>query len=265
MPGKLIGKNAGFALTGFVAGIILMLALGFAKGPNKGEKEILPRNSFGDLRIVTAPLERSDAVNAAMVIYKGDIAILTLLRNDSNEVDGFGVTNGENNLLAFGRFARSGISEFYVYGNEVHDGPRAPVLFLTPSDKPGVWHPARYAPTVAPVYDEKGKLVRWRAIGEVYFDLDFDGQFDAKEILNDKSVAVSQSIFIKDQSRELVNLDRKERIGGFDPETQTADTRERGSKKTTYFDFVGGKGWQERSEKPGETAQATDNPEEKSQ
>ena len=138
-----------------------------------------------------------------------------------------------------------------------------PVLFLKSSDKPGVWRPATYAPTVAAVYDEKGTLVRWRAIGETYFDLDFNGQFDAKEIFNDKSVVVSQSIFVKDQWRELGTLDRKERIGGFDPETQTADTRERGSKKTTYFDFVGGKGWQERSEKPGETGQAGGNAEER--
>ena len=118
-------KNAGLALTGFVAGITLMLALGFAKDPNKGEKEILPRNTFGDLRIVTAPLERSDGINAGMVIYKGDIAILTLLRNDANEVDGFGVLNGENNILAVGRLAKSGVSEFSVYGNEPHAGRRA--------------------------------------------------------------------------------------------------------------------------------------------
>ena len=257
-----ICKNAGFAVAGFVGGIVLMLALGFAKDPNEGEKEILPRNTYGDLRIVTTLLDRSDTKDG-MAIYKGDIPIIFLYRNDSNEIDRFALTNGEKGLLALGRLAKSGISEFGVYGNKVHDSGRSPVLFLKTSDKPGVWCPARYAPTVAGVYDEKGKLVHWCAIGEVYFDLDFDGQFDAKEILDDKSVVVSQSIFIKDQWRELGTLDRKERIGGFDPETLSADTRERGSRKTTYFDFVGGKGWQERSEKPGETGQATGNAEEK--
>ena len=257
-----IGKNAGVAVAGFVAGITLMLALGFAKDPNKGEKEILPKNVFGDVQIVTVPLDRSYAKDA-MVICKGDVAIFTLLRNDANEVDRFGLTHGENNVLAFGNLAKSGISEFVVYGNKVHDSPRAPVLFVKSSDKPGVWRPAMYAPTVAAVYDEKGTLVRWRVIGEAYFDLDFDGQFDAKLIWNDKSVVVSGSIFIKGQWRELGTTDGRERIGAFDPETQTADTRERGSKKTTHFDFVWGKGWQERSEKPGETGQATDNAEEK--
>ena len=89
--------------------------------------------------------------------------------------------------------------------NHMPDVARA-VLFLKSSDKPGVWRPATYAPTVAAVYDEKGTLVRWRAIGETYFDLDFNGQFDAKEIFNDKSVVVSQSIFVKDQWRELGTL-----------------------------------------------------------
>jgi len=247
MPRNRICKNAGFALTGFVAGITLMLALGFAKDPNEGEKEILPKNAFGDLRIVTVPLDRSDTKDA-MLIYKGDVPIIHIYRNDANEVHRFALSNGEKNVLAFGNLVKSGISEFVVYGNEVHSGRRTPVLYLKSSDKPGVWRPTTYIPSVVPVYDEKGTLVRWRMIGEAYFDLDFDGQFDAKLIWNDKSVVVSGSIFIKGQWREIGTLDGKERIGAFDPETLSADTRERGSKKTTYFDFVWGKGWQERSQ-----------------
>lgn len=256
-----ICKNAGLALTGFVAGITLMLALGFAKDPNSGEKEILPRNTFGDLRIVITPIDRSDTKDA-MLIYKGDVPIIHLYRNDANEVHRFALTSGEKDVLAFADLVKSGISEFWLCGNAVHGSHRAPVLFLKASDKPGVWRPAAYTPSVVPIYDEKGKLARWRMIGETYLDFDFDGQFDAKEVLNDKSVLVSESIFIKGEWRELGRLDGNgrftKRIGGFDPETLSADTRERGSKTTTYFDFVWGKGWQERSEKPGETGQVRD-------
>ena len=77
-------------------------------------------------------------------------------------------------------------------------------------------------------------------IGETYLDFDLDGQFDAKEVLNEKSVVVSGSIFIQGQWREIGTLDGRERTGAFDLEALTANTRERGSKKTTYFDFVWG-------------------------
>jgi len=243
--------NAGLAVTGFVTGITLMLVLGFAKDRKEGEKELLPRNTFGDLRIVTVPGDRSD-VSAGMVIYKGDIPIITLLKNDSNEVDRFGITSGENDVRAIGRLAKSGMSEFCVYGNKVHDAPRAPVLIMEASDKPGVWHKVKYAPAIAAVYDDKGKLVRWRAVGEVYDDLDFDGQLDAKQIWDDKSVVVSESIFIKGEWRELGRMDSTgrfdKRVGAYDPNDLSAYTRDVDGGKKTYFDFVRGKGWRERSQ-----------------
>ena len=93
-------------------------------------------------------------------------------------------------------------------------------------------------------------MARYRAVGEVYHDLDFDGQFDAKEIWDDKSVVISQSIFIKGEWRELGRLDGSgqfnKRAGGFDPEN-LRHTQEIDGGKKTYFDFVAGKGWSERS------------------
>jgi hypothetical protein len=244
------GWNAGFAVAGFVAGIGLMLALGFAKDPNESEKEILPKNTFSDLRITVMPLKQKD-INAAMTIYKGDTPIIIIYRNDSNEVDRFGIANGRHGILALGGLAKSGISKFGVYGNEVHGGRRTPVLTMVASDKPGVWYKVRYAPTFIPVYDG-GKLTRYRTVGELYTDLDFDGQFDAKEIWNDKSVIVSESILIKGEWRELGRMDSNgrfsKRAGAYDPNDLSAFTEDVDGGNKTYFDFVPGKGWRQRSQ-----------------
>jgi len=246
-----IYKNVGLALTGFMAGIALMLILGFAKDRDEGEKEILPKNTFGDLRIVTAPLERSDS-KGAMTLRKGDMPIIVIYTNDANEVDRFAIVNGTHGLLALGRVGVSGISEFGVYGNEVHDGRRTPALVMVASDKPGVWHKVRYAPR-APVFDE-GKLTYFRAVGEEYDDLDFDGQFDLKSIYDDRSAIISQSIFLKDEWRELGRMDSNGRFnkrrGTFDPNDQSAYIEDVDTGKRTYFDFVWGKGWQERPRRP---------------
>ncbi len=242
--------NAGFAMTGFAAGIMLMLVLGSAKGRKEDEKDILPRNTFGDLRIVTTPVERSGSKDS-MAICKGDIPIIFIYMNDSNEIDRFGISNGKQGILAVGWLTKSGISKFAVYGNEVHGGRRTPVLSMVASDKPGVWHKARYAPAFTPVYDD-GKLTRYRAVGELYEDLDFDGQLDAKQIWNDRSVVVSESIFIKGEWRELGRVDSKgrfnKRVGAYDPNDLSAYTEDVDGGNRTHFDFVPGKGWRERSQ-----------------
>lgn len=257
-----IGKKAAFALTGFVAGITLMLALGSAKDREENEKEILPKNVFGDLRITTRPA-KIDNINGVMAIYKGDRPIIYLYRNDANEVGGYGLTNGQDDILAVGQLSKTGISDFLLYGNKVHDAQRTVVLVMQASDKPGVWRQVSYGLTVP---DDN----RHRFVGDVYVDLDVDGRFDAKDVFNDKSAVISQSIFINGEWRELGRLDsngqftkRVKRVGSFDDKNLTAFTREVDSRKKTYFDFVWGKGWQERSEKPGETGQARGNAEEK--
>jgi hypothetical protein len=251
-----IGRKAGFALTGFVAGITLMLALGAAKDRDKNEKEILPKNTFGDLRIVTEPVQRSDT-KAVMTVYKGDTPIVLIFMNDANEVDRFGVVNGKHGMLALGRLGKSSISEFAVYGNDVHDGGRTPALSMVASDKPGVWHKVRYAPRV-PVF-AAGTLISFRSVGEEYDDLDFDGQFDLKSIYDDKSAIISQSILLKGEWRELGRLDSNGRFikrrGCFDLNDHSAYSDDLDTGKTTYFDFVWGKGWQERPEKPSEAGQ----------
>jgi hypothetical protein len=248
-----ICKDAGFTLTGFIAGIALLLILGFAKDRDENEKEILPKNTFGDLRIVTESLKRSDS-KGMMTLRKGGMPIIFIYINDANEVDRFAIVNGAHGLLALGRLGKSGISEFAVYGNEVHDGGRTPVLLMVASDKPGVWHKVRYSPTF-PVHEE-GKLKLYRTVGELYEDLDFDGQFDLKEIHDSKSAIISQSIFLKDEWRELGRMDSdgrfNKRRGAFDPNDLSAYTEGVDTGKGTYFDFVWGKGWQERPEKPSE-------------
>jgi hypothetical protein len=246
-----IGRKAAFALTGFVAGITLMLALGSAKDREENEKEILPKNMFGDLRIVMEPLEQKD-IHGAMAIYKGDRPIIYLFRNDANEVGGYGLTNGKDDILAVGQLSKAGISNFLLYGNKVHDAQRTVVLVMQGADKPGVWRQVSYGVTVP---DDN----RHRFIGDVYVDLDCDGRFDAKEVFDDKSAVVSQSIFVNGEWRELGRLDSNgeftKRRGTFNEKDLTAYTQGVDGGKKIHFDFVPGKGWQERSEKPPEAGQ----------
>jgi hypothetical protein len=237
-----IGKKAVFALTGFVAGITLMLALGLAKDRQENEREILPKNVFGDLRIATMPVRRNE-FNGQMVLYKGDRPIIYLFRNDANEVGAYCLTHGEDDILAAGWLSKSGLSYFSLYGNKVHDAQRTMILIMQASDKPGVWRFAGYGLTI-PGDD------RERFVGDVYVDLDVDGRFDGKQVFNDKSAVVSDSIFINGEWRELGHLDSKgqfvKRKGSFNKKDLTAFIEDMDSGKKTYFDFVPGQGWRER-------------------
>lgn len=238
-----IGRKAASALTGFVAGITLMLALASAKDREESQKEILPKDVFGDLRIAVAPT-KLEGVNGAIAIYKGDRPIIYLYRNEANEIGGYGLTNGQDDILAVGQLSKGGVSNFVLYGNKVHDAQRTVVLVLQASDKPGIWRQVNYGLTVP-----DGN--RHRFVGDVYVDLDVDGRFDGKQVFDDKSAIVSESIFINREWRELGRLDSKgqftKRKGSFKEKDLTAFTEDMDSGKKTYFDFVPGQGWQERS------------------
>jgi len=240
------GKNLGLILMGLVTGFVLTLVLGFADSPTGAHRET-PQSTYGDLRIITVPLDRDDARDS-MVIYKGDVPIIHLFRTDSNEVNLFGINNSVHGKLALGCLTKAGISEFTLFGNKVREGMQMPVFTMNASDKPGVWNKVRYTPTVAGIYD-KGKLVSYRVVGEVYHDIDFDGQFDAKSIYDEKLVVCSESIFIDGQWLELGYREpngRWKREGFFEADKSRAYTMD-GAKKV-YFDFVWGKGWHRRPE-----------------
>ncbi len=245
-------RSAGLVLAGFTVGLALMLLFGCARNGGEARKEILHRNTFGDLQITAEPFTgRSDAKDV-MLISKGDVPILILYNSDSNEVDRFAVANGTDDIVALGRLTKSGISEFVLYGNEVHEGLRMPVFTMDASDKPGVWDEVRYTATAHAVYDQ-GKCVSYRVVGEVYYDIDFDGQFDAKDIRDKESEVFSESIFIDGQWLELVHREpdgQWRRKGLFEADKSRAYTIEGDDK--VYFDFVWGRGWHRR---PAEEAQ----------
>lgn len=244
---RLSRKNVGFAVTGLAAGVVLSLTLGSVESRSRAYKELVQTGRFGDLRIVTTALDGNEA-KESMIILKGDIPIIHFYRNDSNQVDRFALTNGAHGTVALARLIASGISEFVLHGNEVHDGLRMPVFTMDASDEPGVWHKVMYTPSVVGVYD-KDKLVSYRVVGEVYYDIDFDGQFDTKSVYDRESNVVSESIFIEGKWVELAHRDadgQRRRLGRCETEDLRAYTIE--GEKKVYFDFVWGKGWHERSQ-----------------
>lgn len=240
--------NASLVAIGLMAGVAMVPMLG-SSAANNGT-ETFAEGTFGDIRLVTVPLETSDT-RAVMTLLKGDVPIIHLYRNDANEVDRFAVANGAHGTVALGRLTEAGISEFVLHGNEVHNGLRMPVLTIDASARPGVWHKARYTPTVGGVYSD-GKLISYRVVGEVYHDIDFDGQFDARDVYDKESIVTSQCIFIDGQWIELARRDvdgEWRRLGRFETGELEAFTIEGDSKVS--FDFVCGGGWHKRAKKSG--------------
>ena len=140
-------------------------------------------------------------------------------------------------------FGQERLSDLIIYGRET-----MPVEFAIANDEPEGWGSVRYVRTT-PEYDRSGALMRYRPIGEMYIDIDFDGQFDAKDIYNDQSERLSQWVFMDGGWKCLGTFDPP--TGWREPgyvgvNTRTAIYREDGREQ--HLDFVPGLGWKARAD-----------------
>ena len=124
---------------------------------------------------------------------------------------------------------------------------RAEEMLWLKENIPGIWKKAFYMPNCKKII-KNGELISYAPNGELYEDIEFDGQFDAKCIMNEKNEILSESIYIDGKWLEVNNSGsngQKRKIGYYDIASMEAFTLE-GNEKV-YFDFEFGKGWKKRS------------------
>jgi len=117
--------------------------------------------TFGDIKVWAfepTDLEEDEDVDKSLVMAKDDIPFLYIFQNEAGEISSFHLSSG----------------------------PQKSVFHMTPQSTPGKWGQARYSKG-----NGTGHLV-----GNGFTDIDFDGQFDFKFVLDDNGKRISRSIFI---------------------------------------------------------------------
>jgi hypothetical protein len=241
-------------ICGFLLGTVFVFMLAF-KNPEE-QLYSKPSFEFGDVKFAIEDfkltvddanvLEKPIVVDEVLRISKDNYPFILLYKDPSGKICYFAICDGENEL-ALSRFKGGRISEFFVFGNKVHDNSRMQVFFIMASDKPGIWKKALYAPNCKKII-KNGKHISYAPNGELYYDIDFDGQFDAKCIMNEKKEILSESIYIGKQWIELFCTDSDEKLiknGYFSLEKLEAMMSN--GENIIYYDFEFGKGWRERS------------------
>lgn len=244
----------GTLIVGFILGISLMLVMGVdeaitnhKKTVSDNEKTILEPGVFGDIRISISKIEDVEAKDV-LTVFKGEYPFFLVYKNPNGEVFGFALADGNEGILALSNFNKGRIADFVVYGNKVHDNKRMPVFFLEASETHGVWHKVRYSSTSRAIRDGD-KVMTYKIIGEVYIDIDFDGEFDARQLWDKDSKIVSESIFVNGRWLELSKRTSNgdfTKLGHIEIEKSEAFTVK--DNKKVYYDFEFGKGWKKRVE-----------------
>ncbi|MCP4256385.1 MAG: hypothetical protein GY774_02530 [Planctomycetes bacterium] len=249
---SIVKKNSIKMSFSFLMGAMLALTIA-----SKENKDIIDLAQIRDNEVTYADLnidivsdfnhpDHPDIIEA-LCIRKNDYPFIFMGKDSSNKIVSWGITDGKEGLIALSQFDKDRISQFSIYGNQVHDENRMPVFSFKASDKPGVWQKVQYMPLSKTIV-ENGKLSHYEPIGELYNDLDFDGQFDAKRVLNEESEIVFFYIFINGKWLLLDNKGLKEKrtkIGYYNPDKLEAVTFD-GKYKINY-EFEIGKGWKMRS------------------
>ena len=241
-------------LCSFLLGAMLVFLFAFKQGQvieeyNSKSNKII---RLGDVSILVAdsniPDAYKDTIEEVFIFSKDNYPFFSLLKDFSGKIKYFSIADGRNHQLVMANFEDGRISKFALYGNEVHDNRRMPILTFSASEKKGVWDNVQYFPTVNAVY-ENGNISYYAIKGEMYYDIDFDGQFDVKSIFNeeDEMVIISQSIYIDEKWFEVNNSGSNGQtriIGYYDAKKMEAATIF--DNKKMYFDFEFGKGWKKR-------------------
>jgi hypothetical protein len=180
-----------------------------------------------------------------LAIAQGEYPLVYLIIDESGKLTGVALADGEKGHSVMMRLNQDGrIRDIGVFGNKVHDGVRMPVFTFDASDTPGVWHKTMYMPAVKAV-KEGGKVVNYKAIGELYEDIDFDGSFDAKRLYDEESEIIAYWIYIGGQWLELgrrVSGDAPwDKLGYYDSAERTAVQAINNKKYNYHFEI--GKGW----------------------
>lgn len=205
---------------------------------NEHFTEVAKSFAFGNATIAVGDIEHPEA-RRAMVISRNGIPFLMLYENHTGEIDKFAVVNQEHGVIALAELQANGISVFGVHGNPVDGHSSTPVLLMTASDSPGIWDGVTYAAT-----KPRGNQDYYPMSGEVYDDIDFDGQFDAKRIYNESSEIISMSIYVEGTWKEICRVNESGlflKVGKYYPKQREAFSTE--VEARTHYRFYPGAGW----------------------
>lgn len=154
---------------GVIVGIVIVFALGaIAYYLDPGTSLTADPKTFGDIKVwtqkpipaegVEAPVDIAQELHRQLWMTKDDVPFLMISQGKAGQITCLFLLRG----------------------------PEEAVLSLDPSDTPGKWCNAVYSRST-----EAG-----HPIGDVYVDINFDGSFDLKVIVDQKGNRVSRSMFI---------------------------------------------------------------------
>jgi hypothetical protein len=196
---------------------------------------------FGGVRFALADVNDRDwpQVKRDLTIYRNAQRIIDLRMDDQGQIIDCRLWDGQKTFMdaPFGRDGQVNLGFYSPAGTAS--------MWSSKSKEADASRSTWYTKTV-PEYLSNGQLFRWRPIrGEMYIDIDSDGQFDVKNICNDKSEITSQWVFMDGQWQML---------GVFDPpkswtapglcDDQHGVLRE--GDKEHHLDFTPGVGWKRR-------------------
>jgi hypothetical protein len=244
-------KNPIKYLCGFILGIMFTLTFASEQTIEEIDSKSNKIIKFGDVKMLVTDAntakEFDGTIEEILIIFTDDYPFISLMKDFSGKLNSISIFNGKNQPIVKSEFKEGRILNFGIYGNKVHDNRKMPVFFFEASDKPNVWHKIKYIPMVKGIV-ENGKLVDYAPKGEMYEDLDFDGQFDVKSMRNEDKKVLSQHIYIDGTWLEVYKLDSEDKlrtVGYFDAAILEAMIFD--GERKIYYDFEFGKGWKKRS------------------
>ncbi|MGD2093814.1 MAG: hypothetical protein PVH77_02280 [Phycisphaerales bacterium] len=246
---SIVKKNSVKMSFSFLMGIMFVLTIAPKENKDIIDLAHTKEVTYADLKInvvVDNPNNPDDDIVEFLCIQKNDYPFIYLYKNSSNKIVHFVIADGKEEIIARSAFDKDRISQFLIYGNKVHDKRRMPVFAFRASNEPGVWQKVQYIPSSKTII-ENGEISHYEPIGELYEDIDFDGQFDAKRVISEGYEVVFEYIFINGNWLELDNKGSDEKIrkiGYYDIDKLGAVTSD--GKQKTYYDFEIGKGWKKR-------------------
>jgi len=246
-----ITENSARMFCSFLLGAMFVFTFAFQDKKDVMEFEKIKEMIYADISFdIIDDINHPDhpEIIESLCISKDGYPFIILYKDSSNKIIRWAITDGKEGMIALSKFDEDRISEFVILGNKVHENLRMPVFSFKASGKAGVWNEVIYMPTARAI-KENGKPKSYAAIGEVYDDIDFDGQFDAKRVLNKESEIVYEYIFVDGKWLALDNRGSDERIkkiGHYSTDRLDAVTFD--GKEKVYYDFEIGKGWKKRTQ-----------------
>ena len=232
-----------YLVFGLVMGIGGLL-VGGASPRQRDDGELLV--SPGQFADVTVRVVDDEETGAMLVVSKQERPFLYVYQNESGTAESFGICDGTDALIGLCEFSEGRIGNVGIFGNAVHAETRTPVFSFKASESPGVWKKATYSATRASIHEGEDTEV-YIPSGEVYEDIDFDGQFDVRMEMDGDFAVAYQAIYFQGDWQvigESTGNPGAQVFGYYDPNSLEAVTRTRLSNSKTRYRFVRGRGWQ---------------------